>query len=500
MKIAIAYPPLDSSKGCPTIGQNRQFQYFREPTFIFPVVPATAATLLKNDGHEVVWADAIAAGWDQRRFCELLLQERPDLVLIESKTPVIKQHWGWVGRIKEILTGAGRVALCGDHVTALPEESFAQSPVDFVLTGGDYDFLVRDLCRCLDRKQPPQNFRAGIYYRQGTGVKSNGPFVLEPSLAHVPLIDRDLTRWKWYAYENGNYKRRPGAYIMSARDCWWGKCTFCAWPALYPHFRVRTVEQSLDEIAHLCDDYGVREVMDDSGCFPAGEWLDSFTHGVLRRGLERRVYLDCNMRFGALRQEQMRAMRRANFRLLLFGLESANQATLDRIRKNVTVERIIQDCRDARAAGLFPHITVMFGYPWEEYRDALRTLRLAQWLLRKGYAYTMQATIVIPYPGTPLFAECKESGLLTTSDWDDFDMKKPVMKTRFPDSQLNRLVQTLYRTSMHPEFLLRKLLSLRDADDVRYYARAARKVAGHVFDFNRRDCGKCDTTRPCGHS
>ena len=61
MRIAIAYPPLKSEKGVALLTQNRQFQWFSRPTYIFPVVPATAATMLKKAGHEVLFLDGIAA-------------------------------------------------------------------------------------------------------------------------------------------------------------------------------------------------------------------------------------------------------------------------------------------------------------------------------------------------------------------------------------------------------------------------------------------------------
>ena len=38
----------------------------------------------------------------------------------------------------------------GDHVTALPEESLENSKVDFVLAGGDYDFLLLKLLNNLN--------------------------------------------------------------------------------------------------------------------------------------------------------------------------------------------------------------------------------------------------------------------------------------------------------------------------------------------------------------
>ena len=60
MKISISYPPLESDKGTPCLGQNRQFQWFNSPTYIYPMVPAYAASLLKEKGYDVIWDDAIA--------------------------------------------------------------------------------------------------------------------------------------------------------------------------------------------------------------------------------------------------------------------------------------------------------------------------------------------------------------------------------------------------------------------------------------------------------
>ncbi|MCM8765640.1 MAG: B12-binding domain-containing radical SAM protein [Candidatus Omnitrophica bacterium] len=487
MKVAIAYPPLESKKGTPLLSQNRQFQYFKEPTYIYPVVPATAATILKNAGHEVLWIDGIAERISYKRFLEILCKEKPDLIALETKTPVIKQHWRIIDELKKLYNPL--TVLFGDHVTALPEESFKNSSVDFVLTGGDYDFLLLNLCnnlKLLNTKYSllTTNLEAGIYYREDGQIKSTGRFQIHHDLNALPFIDRELTKWKLYAYKNGNYKCTPGTYIMAGRDCWWGKCKFCAWPILYPAFRVRKVDAVLGEIGYLLENYPIREIMDDTGTFPVGEWLREFCRGMVKYGYHKRIFLDCNMRFGALSREDFYLMKKANFRLLLFGLESANQKTLRRINKNLTVEKIIEDCKLARGAGLYPHITIMFGYPWETYEDALKTLKLGKWLLRKGYAYTVQATLVIPYPGTPLFEECKENNWLKTLDWERFDMKEPVMKTSIPDKILMKLVQGIYRVSFHPEFIYNRIRSIRDFHDLIYFRRTVVKVLGHIKDFS----------------
>jgi len=485
VKILFSYPPLDGGEGYATLGQNRQFQYFADPTFIYPVVPAVAATWLKNLGHDVLWQDCLAEGLGREEFFRRSREFGPDLIVFETKTPVVKEHWRLIGEIKAAPRAPGEkpplIVLMGDHVTALPEESLRRSRVDFVVTGGDYDFQLVGLCRHLeDPSLPPP---AGCWYREGDGIATTGAFLPAADLDAAPPIDRDLTRWELYAYRNGNYRRTPGTYLMSGRDCWWGKCTFCSWTGLYPSFRVRTVGNVLDEIGDICRRLPVREIMDDTGSFPAGAWLRDFCRGAVERGFDRRVGFDCNFRFGAAGPREYRLMKSAGFRFLLFGLESANQHTLDRLNKNLKVETVVESCRAARAAGLYPHITIMFGYPWESYEDARRTLELGKYLLRRGYAWTMQATIVIPYPGTELFRECRERGWLATEDWDRYDMKRPVMKVPYPEEELLKLVRSMYTVAFDPVFVARKLLGIRSVDDLRFLGRAGRKVLGHLTDF-----------------
>jgi len=481
MRVCITYPPLKSDKGVPLLSQNRQFQWFNNPTFIYPVVPATAATLLKSKGYDVLWLDGIAEGMTINEWWQYLEREKPDIVAIETKTPVVKMHWEIIKQLKEKFPEI-KVVIMGDHVTALPEETLKACPVDYVLTGGDYDFLLLNLVDFLSGRI---NFlEPGFYFWKDGKIVSTGPFQRKYDLSTLPWIDRDLTRWKNYAYHNGNYKRTPGTYIMSGRDCWYHQCTFCSWTTLYPQFNKRPVSDVLDEIGMLIERYQVKEIMDDTGTFPVGDWLNEFCEGMIVRGYNKKVTIDCNMRLGnALSFEQMKLMKRANFRLILVGIESANQATLDRIRKGERIEEMIENVKLMRKAGLYPHITIMFGYPWETEEDAKRTLELGRYLLIKNYAYTMQATVVIPYPGTPLFDECQRNGWLVTEDWDRYDMREPIMKTPMNTETLMKYVQGLYSVAFHPEFLVRKFLSIRDLEDVKYFVRAGAKVLGHIFDF-----------------
>lgn len=489
MKISISYPPLKSEKGVPLLSQNRQFQWFKNPTYIYPMVPAYAATLLKVTGHDVFWDDAIAEELEYSAWLNRIVSHKPDVIMIETKTPVVKKHWVIVNELKEKLPQTN-IVLVGDHVTALPEESFENCAVDYVLTGGDYDFLMRNLVEHIDKGV---NLEAGIYFRDLDGVKNTGKCKNDHDVNTLPVIDRELTRWELYAEKNGNYKKVPGTYTYVGRDCWWGRCTFCSWTTTCPadSYRSRSPQSLLDEIGMLIEKYDIKEIFDDTGTFPHGDWIREFAQGMIDRGYNKKVTISCNMRFSALTEDDYKLIKKAGFRMLLFGIESANNETLKKLNKGNTIENMIESCKLASKAGLEPHITIMFGHPWESLEEAKNTQKLGLYLLRKGIASTVQATIMIPYPGTPLHKLAKENNWLKTTDWDQYDMKAPVMTTPIGDKKLMELVRDMFKIAFHPEFVMRKILSIRSWQDVKFIGRAGVKVVGHLFDFKAKKQEAC---------
>jgi radical SAM superfamily enzyme YgiQ (UPF0313 family) len=140
-----------------------------------------------------------------------------------------------------------------------------------------------------------------------------------------------------------------------------------------------------------------------------------------------------------------------------------------------------------------PHVTCMVGYPWESKEQAQRTIDLTRSLFDKGYIDTLQATICMPYPGTPLFKECKEKGWLRTEDWDDYGMRDPIMKCPIPDEELLEMTRGIYNSFLTPRFVWNQLKGVRGWDDVRYLARGGMRLLGHLKDFNFFGLGQKQT-------
>ena len=459
MKIIIGFPPLTSSKGTPLLSQNRQFQWFKTPSYIYPVIPAAAATLLKKYGHQVVWLDGIAENWSYQYWFEQVKKTKADLLFMETKTPVIKQHWQIIKQLKKDLPKM-KIAIAGDHVTALPEETKKNCPVDYVIHGGHYDLALlqrTDLCK------------------------------KKITLEESPIIDRKLTKWHLYAYKNGNFKYTPGTYTMAGRDCWWrknGGCTFCSWTTIFPQFSVRTPESLLDEIGELIK-LGVKEVFDDTGTFMAGAWLTKFCQGMIKRGYNKKITLGCNLRFGVLTLKDYQLMAKANFRFLLFGLESATQTTIKRLNKGITISKVEPELENIKTAGgqLEPHVTCMVGYPWESLSQAKKTVEFTKNLFKKGLINSLQATIMIPYPGTQLFKQAEKNHWLKTKDWNKYDMSQPILKSPIPDKTLKKLTRSIYLTALTPRFIIHKITSIRSLADLGFFIKTGWRFLGQLLDF-----------------
>jgi hypothetical protein len=142
-------------------------------------------------------------------------------------------------------------------------------------------------------------------------------------------------------------------------------------------------------------------------------------------------------------------LRSSGCRIVLFGLESANKFTLDKINKRVRVEDIIPTIKKASEAGLEPHVCVVFGWEWESDADALNTLRLVHYLLRKGYAKTAQASFIV------------QQGIKGNESQRHF-------------------IRDIYGVWKFPDFWYHKLLDIHDTADLKYLWRQFKEGIGGI--------------------
>jgi len=479
------------------VSQNRNVQFFQKPTYLLPVTHAQAATWLRNLGHEVLWDDGNSQLKSFEEWFENLIVWRPDVIVFESTTPVMKFYWKTVDRIKNALPNV-IIVMTGYHSMKKPDETLLNSMTDVVLKSNHVDFA---LTRLVSEIENNIDWRLtcrieGLTIRiDPSATRSTGNFVQVEPLDNSPLIDRDLVSWKNYAFENGNFLRTPGTYATSVlRDCMFGKCTFCRYNGPELTFSMMSVQRSLDEYEDLINNYGVKEIFDDSGVWYRGKEAQQFALGIIERGLHKRgCYFGINTRFEYLDEETIKLMAHANFRFILLGFEAADDETLQRLNKGYQMEHVEKCLSWMTKYGLHPHLTIMVGYHWQTREQLDLTVKTVKNLMNRGLARTLQVTICTPLDFTPYHLECIRENKLITDNYDDHDMSKLIVTTPLEHDEYYKAIREMYSISFSPKFILRQIRFLgsgriRDWEFLFVYGlRAIRRVRQHIFNLTQNE-------------
>ncbi|MFH1751749.1 MAG: radical SAM protein [archaeon] len=485
MKVLFAYLPTDS-EGFMCISQNRFSKARGDCQLIYPVVPATGLTMLKKAGFEVSFIDSIFEQLSSKEFIERIKKLNPELLVFESKTPIIKKNWILVEEIKKVMPKI-IVAVVGDHVSVLPEETLKNSKIDFVLTGGDFDVSMLKLAKHLADKKNP--LPKGCYYKKNNKIVSTGKYELLEKLDELPLIDRNIIPWKNY-HENWQLHKHM-AYILASRGCPY-KCTFCSWPQMLYGERVRerSPKNVVQEMQELVEKLKVKEIFFDDDTFTwHKEWVQDICNLILEKKIK--VVWSCNGRVDNLDFETFKLMKKAGCRLIKFGVESASQETLNKIRKGYNLKQVFHTFDAARKAGILRHATVMLGYPWETRKDIVNTIEL----VKKLNVDTVQFTMPIVYPGTKLFEEAKQKGWLrfNEGDWEKFDMSEPtLLNPELSSQEIIELCENAWKkVYFRPKYIFDRLTALRSIDEIKWLYRGTKGVLGNIKPLKKKECTTC---------
>jgi radical SAM superfamily enzyme YgiQ (UPF0313 family) len=462
MKIAISYPPIVNDRGQKAmVSQNRNVQYFSVPTYLLPVTHAQAATLLKKNGFEVIWDDGNSQLKSYDLWMRDLINSKPDLIVFESTTPVMKFMWKTINKVKLALPKS-IIIMTGYHSMRMPDETFENSKTDIVMLSNHIDFVLLKIANSLKVNKNINDLNIdGIALRKNDKTVKLS-FKKVENINNSELIDRDLIKWKNYAYENGNFLQTPGTYASSViRDCSFGKCTFCRYNGPELSFSIMNVKKSVDEYERLINDYKVKEIFDDSGVWYRGKDARDFANEIIKRGLHKKgCYFGFNTRFEYLDEETIELLGKANFRFVLLGLESGSDYTLNKLKKGYTRETVLNTLRLLTKHGMHPHLTIMVGYYWETQEMLDETVSFVKEIMLGGLARTLQVTLCTPLDYTPYHQECIDNDVLLVSDYNDFDMSRLIVKTPIPHQNYYDAVKEMYYIALSPKFILRQLLFL----------------------------------------
>jgi radical SAM superfamily enzyme YgiQ (UPF0313 family) len=130
---------------------------------------------------------------------------------------------------------------------------------------------------------------------------------------------------------------------------------------------------------------------------------------------------------------------------------------------------------------------MIVGYPWETKQEALNTLKLAKYLMQKGYADVLQSTVLIPYPGTPLWKDAlkRKWFIINPKEYEKYDMTQPILKTQFPAQDVMQICNGIYKIFLTPQYIYQRIKAIRNFEDLLFTLRGVKAVLGHLQDFAR---------------
>jgi radical SAM superfamily enzyme YgiQ (UPF0313 family) len=219
------------------------------------------------------------------------------------------------------------------------------------------------------------------------------------------------------------YPAHPGAGIISSRGCVY-QCPYCDRSVYGKSFRWNSPEYTVEQIAWLKKDFGVRHI---------NFYDDQFTTNRARVArlcdlLKKRklgVTFNCVVRIGHIDGELCRMLKASGCWMVNVGIESGDQVMLDKFKDGLTLETIRRDVKMAFDTGIHVKGLFMMGFPGETEASIIKTREFAKSLPLKD----ANITAFTPFPGAPISASISAEGTLD-DEWSNMDCERFVFVPR----------------------------------------------------------------------
>lgn len=372
----------------------------------------SAAAFLRERGHEVYYVDCQAENVTLPKLFDRVKKISPHLVVIYVEQIKVNVDFTIIEQLKNTLDL--KVVFVGPFVTALDKEVMTLSPhVDFIIRG-EYDYTVADLAETIGNGGTTDHI-AGISWRDGEKVQRGPAPVRLTQLDRLPIPAYDLIDFNNYTESVFIY--HPAAAMATSRGCPY-RCIYCWFPqTIYSHkWIAQSAPRVFEEIRHLVERYGVREIKIDDDTFEIDrERVVEICELLI--GNQVKVVWAPQCRPDLVDEELLRLMKRAGCIRILWGCESGSQEILDKMKKGFQVADIEKATRLSQKVGIEVLNCFMLGFPWDTEETIQRTIEFACEL----NAEFTQFAIPTPLPGTTFYRMAREHGYIQTTEWDYFD-------------------------------------------------------------------------------
>ncbi len=353
-------------------------------------------------------------------------------------------NWGGTLKLCKLAKEHDVKTVVGGFHASLVPESALHPHIDVTVRGeGELTFpdLVNTMEKSHDLKQDLKNVK-GLYFEDDNKLyrTPDRPLI---DINTAPFPRRDLTR-----YNNYHYFWASVDALESSRGCPF-QCHFCCinihWSNMskaYPKWRPKSPERVIEEF-HRMDKNKRWFIFNDSESTLDMKRMERISDLAIEYGYHKK-WKSCQGRVTDVINNPriLDKMADAGWRMMLIGIESVHQKSLDKIGKRIKVEEVKQAVKMLHDRGITIFGSLIIGNVGETANEVKETIRFAQDL----DIDIMQFTPLTPYPATKLYHEAKEKDWIMDSDYTNWNLVKPVMRTEeLSVDEIHELVKWAYR-------------------------------------------------------
>lgn len=426
-----------------------------------PLGTLYAASIVRDDGHEVALFDSMLADSEEGWSAELERRRPRVAVLYEdsfnylSKMCLLRMRQAGFTMLEQARRRGCVTIAAGSDASDHPQEYLAAG-ADVVILGEGETTLRETLQSWRSASSQGTgglgwlragdvNGIKGLCYRDESGqVVRTAPRPIVRDLDALPFPAWDLVDVERY---RRIWRTRHGYHSMNlvtTRGCPY-HCNWCAKPIYGQRYTVRSPENVVAEMRWLIDRYGPDHLCfaDDIFGLKPG-WIERFGEIVSAGG--RTVPFKCLLRVDLVNPRVVHALKAAGCRTVWVGAESGSQTILDAMEKGTTVEQIYGASKLLHEAGIELGFFLQFGYPGETRADIEKTLQM----VRECRPDDIGISVSYPLPGTP-FHDRVKAQLGTKQNWVDSNDLAMMYRGTYSTAFYRAL-----HTTVHKEFRARR--------------------------------------------
>lgn len=463
MRVVLVNPPHRTAAISVTPAIVEEERGYNPPLGILYIAAYTQA----HTSHTVSVIDAVVEelSWDELRI--RIAEFQPNVVGITAMTLTLIDVMEAVATVKTACPEA-KVVLGGPHAHLFPEETIGLPGVDFVVLG-EGEVVFAELLERIDDEKALRQMR-GIVFKSGDEIVNTGLGAAIDELDALPFPARRLVPYT--KYSSLLSAGEVVTTLFTSRGCPF-KCRFCARPHLGKRFRARSANNVVDEIQQ-CVEMGIGMFLayDDTFTVCRQRVID-ICDEVLRRKLD--IGFDIRARVDTIDEEMLKRLKAAGCQGIHYGVEAGTEKILKALNKGITLQKAKEVFQLTRKHDIPTMAYFMIGNPSETREDIQATFRFMR-QLDPDYVHM---TVLAPFPGTQVYAEALERGIIPRDVWREF-ARSPDSSFRLPHwgefftrEELNALLVEGYKKFyLRPAYVLRQLVKVRSWAELRKKAKA----------------------------